>query len=343
MVFSVSDTGIGIAPEHHQHIFDEFSQIDNPLQRRYKGTGLGLPLSRRLAGLLGGSLDVQSTAGIGSTFTLRVPVFFRSTTQVQRALSIEADPDRLPVIVIEDQFEMQLFFERALKGSAYQLLPARTLREARELIAARRPAAILLDILLDGEDTWALLADLKRDPATQTIPVIVVSTVDEAKKGVSLGADVYAVKPINRRWLLDTLSRLTQGGARTLRVLVIDDDEAARYVVRQCLPIPRYHVGEAATGRSGLDAARSTTPDAVVLDLNLPDLNGREVLAGLRQDPTTAHIPVIIVSSHRLDESEQAQLRQQDAQFIPKHRLTRESLEKSLRAVLTEDEETRAS
>ena len=337
VVFVVSDTGIGIADADQERIFDEFSQVDNPLQRKYKGTGLGLPLSRKLASLLGGSLDVSSSVGVGSTFTLRVPVFFRSTTPVQKSLeiSMEPDPGRLPVVVVEDAFEAQLVVERALKGTPFQMLPARSTREARDLIAARRPAAILLDIMLHGEDTWALLADLKRDPNTSSIPVIVVSTMDEAKKGLSLGADVYAVKPIDRRWLVETLSRLTHSGPPTVRVLVIDDHEAARYIVHQCLPAPRYAVSDAQTGGSGLALARSTTPDAVVLDLNLPDMHGRDVLTQLKQDPGTAHIPVIIVSSQILSEEERHAWAQAAADVVPKHHLTRQVLEQSVLAVIS--------
>ena len=343
MVFTVSDTGVGIAPEYHDTIFDEFSQVDNPLQRKYKGTGLGLPLSRKLAGLLGGSLAVASVPTRGSTFTLRVPIFYKSATPVQRSLEISLPPDpaRLPVVVVEDQFESQLFFERALKGSRFQLLPARTVQEAKTLVASRTPAAILLDIMLNGEDTWELLAELKRTPATQSVPVIVISTLDEAKKGLSLGADVYAVKPINRRWLLDTLSRLTQSPP-TIRVLVIDDHDAARYIVRQCLPGPRFDVSEAATGARGVDLAHSTTPDAIVLDLNLPDISGRDVLKQLKASAATADIPVIIVSSQDIAAHDRADWARAAADIISKHRLTREVLETAVLSVFTREGISRA-
>jgi signal transduction histidine kinase/CheY-like chemotaxis protein len=339
MMFAVADTGIGIAPEHHQHIFDEFSQVDGPVQRRHKGTGLGLPLSRKLAGLLGGTLDVSSELGAGATFTLRLPLFLRGTNVSQRSLGLTppADPARSPVLVVEDSFEMQLFFDRAFKGSPYQTMPARSLDDAKQLVQLRQPVAILLDILLNGEDSWSWLAELKRDPATAAIPVIVVSTVDEAKKGLSLGADVYAVKPINRRWLLDTLARLTERSRANIRVLVIDDHEAARYIVRQCLPEPRYTVADATTGRSGLELARSTAPDAVVLDLNLPDMSGRDVLAQLKQDPHTSSIPVIIVSSQALTERDRAWSRMA-ADIVPKHQLTRDVLEQSLSGALSRGE-----
>lgn len=344
MVFAVSDTGIGIAENDQVRIFDEFAQIDHPLQRRYKGTGLGLSLSRKLAGLLGGSLEVDSTVGVGSVFTLRVPVYFRSVTPVQRSLEIpiRTDPARLPVLVVEDAFEMQLFFERALKGSPYQLLPARTLHEAKEVLAIHRPVAILLDIVLGNEDSWSLLADIKHTPQTEHIPVIVVSTVDEAKKGLSLGADVYAVKPIDRRWLLDTLARVTRSGPPAVRVLVVDDQEAARYIVRQCLPSPRYLVTEAVSADNALALARSTTPDAIILDLNLPDRHGRDVLADLKSDPSTADIPVIIVSSQPLSKRELTGWAAAAAGVVPKHQLTRQILEETIAAALARGDHARA-
>jgi signal transduction histidine kinase/CheY-like chemotaxis protein len=345
MVFVVSDTGIGIAAADQERIFDEFSQVDSPLQRKYKGTGLGLPLSRKLATLLGGRLDVQSQLGSGSTFTLRVPLFFRSATPVQKALeiAIEPDPGRLPVVVVEDVFEAQLFYERALRGSPFQMLPARSVSEAKAVISSRQPAAILLDVLLNGEDTWELLAELKRDPATSSIPIIVISTMDEAKKGLSLGADVYAVKPIDMRWLLDTLARVTQSGPATVRVLVIDDHDAARYIVHQCLPAPRYAVSEAETGASGIAMAQSLTPDVIVLDLNLPDINGREVLKQLTQDRNTADIPVIIVSSQTISDDDRRTWADAAADVVAKHRVTRDVLEAAVMAAVAKGARRRAS
>ena len=182
VAFAVADTGIGIAAEDQERIFQEFTQIDSPMQRRVQGTGLGLPLCRKLAELLGGAvarreharrrLDVHRRDPGASTQPV-MPVRRRPGSSTTRAL---------PVLVVEDSSETLLLYEKMLTGAAFQLLPARTLREAREALAPFRPRAIVLDILLRGEDAWAFLAELKRRPDLHDIPVAVVSTVDDERK-----------------------------------------------------------------------------------------------------------------------------------------------------------------
>ncbi|MGH7278441.1 MAG: ATP-binding protein [Candidatus Rokuibacteriota bacterium] len=202
VVFAVADTGIGIAPEDQELIFQEFTQLENPLQQRVKGTGLGLPLTRRLAQLLGGHVSVRSQVGLASTFTAVIPIAYVPTAGEPAAPAVvEADADRAPVLVIEDDPQAFVIVDRYLDGSGFQALHARSLRDARRMLADVRPAAIVVDILLPGEEAWKFLADLKSDDASRDIPVAIVSSVDDARKGVALGADAYGVKPVERRWL----------------------------------------------------------------------------------------------------------------------------------------------
>src|SRR5262249_4172670 len=150
----------------------------------------------------------------------------------------------------------------------------------RAALKAMRPKAIILDILLRGEDTWELLADLKRDDATKDIPLVVVSTVDDERKGIALGADAYFIKPIDRQRLAATLTALT-APARTKRVLIVDDEDVARYVLRHHLTAGNLVVSEAATGAEALDVARAERPDVICLDLVMPGLDGAAVLERL--------------------------------------------------------------
>jgi len=335
VVFAVTDTGIGIAPEDQEIIFEEFTQIAHPLQQRVKGTGLGLPLCKRLAELLGGSVAVRSTPGVGSTFSTTIPLQYHDASTVPGATADawEHDPARVPVLIVEDHAETQFIYEKFLAGSRFQPLPARTLREAEEALVRVRPQAIILDILLPGRDTWTFLAALKSQEATKDIPVLVATTVEDQRKGWALGADAYAIKPITREWLLGELQQRTWQSPWP-HVLVIDDEETARYIFKQFLAGAPYFVDEVASGPEGVQRAQSDRPQVIVLDLLMPGMDGYEVLRRLQADPVTQGIPVIIVTSRVLTPAEQTQLAGQTTAILAKGTLSREKVQDALTAAL---------
>jgi CheY-like chemotaxis protein len=321
-VFTVADTGIGIAPEHQSIIFQEFAQLESSLQRKVRGTGLGLPLSKKLAELLGGSVSLASQPGLGSTFSADIPLvyaMFQPFSEVM--LAAELDQARLPVMVIEDEIEQRLLYEKYLRGSGFQVAPARSLREARALLETVRPAAVVLDIALVGEDAWGMLPYLKTNPETADIPVLVVTAVEDRQKAMSLGADAFAQKPVARRWLLDQLHKLT-GRSAPRKILVIDDEEVSRYLLRQLFPSPPDQVIEASNGGEGLRFARDEQPQLILLDLLMPELGGFEVLERLRADPLTSEIPVVVSTSKPLDSEELERLERFSAGLLSKSRLT---------------------
>jgi signal transduction histidine kinase/CheY-like chemotaxis protein len=322
VAFRVADTGIGIALEDQERIFQEFTQIDSPLQRRVKGTGLGLPLCRKLAELLGGSVSVESRPGVGSTFAAVVPVLYGSRTAPAVAPT-DLDPTRMPVLVVEDVPETILLYEKFVAGAGFQILAARTLREAREILAVVRPQAIILDILLGGEEGWTFLSELKRREGTRDIPLVVASTVEDEGKGIALGADAYCLKPIDRHRLLQTLARLT-APETVKRVLVVDDEEISRYVLRQHLITPQRIVSEAATGAEAIRLARAEHPDVICLDLMMPDVDGFAVLQQLKADPATRDIPVVIVTSKHLREDERHELLRLTTAVLAKESVSRD-------------------
>ena len=320
VAFAVADTGIGIAAEDQERIFHEFTQIDSPIQRRVRGTGLGLPLCRKLAELLGGEVSVASTPGVGSTFTAVIPRIYEAT--LPTGPSWELDGTRLPVLIVDDSSESLLLYEKALAGSAFQLLPARTLREARQALETFRPRAIVLDILLRGEDSWSFLAELKRHPDLHDIPVAIISTVDDEAKSLSLGADAYRAKPIDRQSLLQLLTGLVTPEA-VKRILIVDDEEICRYVLRQHLVTPHHVILEARSGREALRMARAESPDVICLDLMMPDIDGYELMRCLRSDPATDRIPIVVVTSKHLDEGERRALLEHAATILPKDVVSR--------------------
>ena len=329
--FTVADTGIGIPDKDVSRIFDEFVQIENPLQRRVKGTGLGLPLSKRLAELLGGRIAVASTLGIGSTFSLTVPLVYRDPLQLDAA-PIAIEPHRVPVLVIEDTDEDLLLVNRALASTRYQVLHARTPAAAEAILASAPIAAIVLDIRLHGAEAWDLLARLKREPGSNR-PVMVVSTIDDQRKGYALGADAYLLKPLDSAGFVRTLDRLIEA-REPLRVLTVDDEEASRFIIRQMLNGREHEVVEAASGVDGLAKAHEAPPDVILLDLRLTDMTGFDLFELLRQDPATARVPVVVVTSQRLSDDEHRRLAEAKA-VLSKAALTRNALRSAIASAVT--------
>jgi len=334
ITFSVADTGIGIAQQDQARIFEEFAQLEHRLQREVKGTGLGLPLSRRLAELLGGTLTVVSEPGVGSTFSLTIPVAYDSPGPFEPPFEWIPDPSKLPLLVIEDAPDDQFLYEKIFRTSPFQIYPANTGTHADEALRMCDPVAIILDLVLGGQEAWELLLRLKRDERSRNIPVIIVSAVAHQEKGLALGADAYLVKPIERRALIETINNLQAGTRPAVRVLTIDDEPMARYLVRQCLPVPAFEVIEAATAEEGLQRARSDRPDVIVLDLIMPGLDGREALAKLHQDPITSNIPVVISTGADLEEDETRALLRQAVAILPKRNLSRATLPAIVRQAL---------
>ena len=328
MEFSVSDTGIGIPDADIERIFDEFVQIENPLQKRVKGTGLGLPLSKRLAELLGGTISVSSTIGLGSTFCVTIPL-------MPADLGVETlapDPSRQPVLVVDDDDADLLVYERAFATSHFQAVPARSATAASRVLEAMQPVAIVLDIRLHGGEAWDFLARLRQESATARLPVIVVSSIDDEPKALALGADLYGHKPLDASWLIDSLEALVRR-EDTHRVLVVDDQDASRFIIREILRGHDYEVIEVARGEDAIGQAKRVKPSLILLDLHLGDVDGMDVLEQLRLDPQTAGVPVVVVTSRTIGSSERERLGPSTL-VVAKLELTRERLRGAMRQAL---------
>lgn len=307
VIFHVQDTGIGIEPKDIDLIWQEFNQVAHGLQSRVKGTGLGLPLSRKLAILLGGGVSVTSEPGEGSCFSLTIPRIYAAEPGSDEGTNWHVEAGRIPVLVIEDNAADAFSVERWLAGSQYQALSASSVAEARRAMTKFQPAAILMDVLLTGEECWNFLIELRHNEATQAIPTIVLSTTQEERKARSFGADEYFDKPVDPTRLRAALDQLT--GRQSIRkVLIVDDEEISRYLQKQLLPRGAFAIEEAATGMAGLERVREACPDVILLDLNLPDMTGIDFIKDLEASPPARSPAIVMVTSAEVTEDQRRQL-----------------------------------
>jgi CheY-like chemotaxis protein/two-component sensor histidine kinase len=317
VLFEVADTGIGIPVEYHETIFQEFSQVENPLQDRHRGTGLGLPLCRNLTALLGGRMWLQSEAGQGSTFFVEIPVVYvgeAPNTSDSGSLPVP-DFHRSPVLYLEDSAEAAHVFETFLRNTEFQPILASSLQDAESWVARHTPAAVVTDVYIGEDLAWDLIRKLRAKlPA---LPIIVTSPFDEAERASNEGATMFLPKPLEREPLLYELRTLISVPG-TRQLLIVDDNEVSRYILRQLLDWPWLQIREAKNGGEALAAVAEDAPDAMVLDLLMPDITGLEVLRRVRELSSTANLPVLIYTSKTLSEEERDQLASFGAALVRK-------------------------
>ena len=334
---SVRDEGIGIDPSNHDVIFHEFRQIDGSERREFGGTGLGLALVKKFVQLQGGWVRVESTPGKGSTFTFTLPV--RS-----RAAVVSATPDLPPVepraekvLVVEDDAQAYALISSALGSAGYLSIRARHGEEALHLAREMQPIAVTLDLVLPGLDGWEVLKTLKSDPATCDIPVVIISRVDERDLGVALGAQDYFVKPVDRDRLLDRVRQLTTTNKSKARLLLIDDDASLHELLDEELTTHGYTIESAFTGESGFAAAKASAPDVIILDLMMPGMSGFEVAGLLKDEPSTARIPILVLTSKEISADDRRELQSKVAAYVQKGGSARDQIVAEIRRLQRRD------
>jgi signal transduction histidine kinase/CheY-like chemotaxis protein len=312
ITMAVTDTGIGMSPEQLGRLFQEFVQADPSTTRKYGGTGLGLAISRRFCQMMGGEITVTSALGQGSTFTIRLParIDVPQPAQLLRRIRPEQPPSR-PVkgsliLVIDDDQTVCEVMARYLEREGFVVRTATGGREGLELARSLHPAAITLDIHMPDLDGWTVLAALKGDPLLADIPVVLVTIEDNRSRGYSLGATEYMTKPIDRERLISLLHDISSSVAR--KVLLVDDDEIMRASVRRVLEQEKWEVEGASNGRLALERLASSAPDVIVLDLMMPEMDGFEFLAAMRQQPEWRDIPVLVLTAKDLSLEDQKRL-----------------------------------
>ena len=304
---AVADTGIGMTPEQQAKLFEEFSQADSSTARQYGGTGLGLAITRRLARMMGGDVTVTSEPGKGSIFTVRLPAGAAPLARTASGSDNSPSGRNDCILVVDDDATARELISDHLKAEGFLVKTAAGGAEGLKLAKELRPTAITLDVMMPDLDGWSVLAALRADPALSDIPVIMVSIVDEHRRGIALGAAGYLTKPIDRERLHRLVSRF-RAQAPPTRVLLVEDDAVQRERMREWLAGPQWAVREAANGREALARLQEEKPDVILLDLMMPEMDGFAVVAALQKESNWRDIPVIVITSLDLDAKDRERL-----------------------------------
>ena len=339
--FSVSDTGIGMTPEQTTKLFQAFTQADTSTTRKYGGTGLGLAISQKFCHLMGGEISVVSMPGQGSTFTVRLPAIVaepdgRSLPRSEETASTTAQlSEGAPaVLVIDDDPTVHDLVQRFLSKEGLKMIAAKSGEEGIRLAKELHPAVITLDVLMPGMDGWAVLTELKADPALSEIPVIMLTIMDEKQMGYALGAADYLTKPIDWDRLVAILQRY-DCARPPCPLLVVEDDPVMRDMLRRRLEKEDWTVIEAENGRVALERMTERQPELILLDLMMPEMDGFQFLDEIRKRKDWHAIPVIVVTAKELSAEDRQRLNGSVEKILQKGAYSREDLIREVRDMVT--------
>jgi len=331
--FRVADTGIGMTPEQQKKIFQPFTQADASTTRKYGGTGLGLVITQRFTEMMGGIISLESEFGHGSTFIVRMPTWVMIENAEQRPEQNDATLEKNgqpTVLAIDDDPTVRDLLRQHLSKLGYKVALAKGGDEGLQLARKLRPDAITLDVMMPGMDGWMVLSALKTDPQLADIPVIMVSIVEDKHLGYSLGAADYLVKPINRDQLYSILNKYCSGDQADRDVLVVEDDETIRDMMQTMLQKANFSVRLAENGRVGLEKVEEKVPNLILLDLMMPEMDGFEFIAVLREKDEWLKIPVIVLTAKDITNEDRLALHQNVQTIFQKSAYDKDTLIKEV-------------
>jgi PAS domain S-box-containing protein len=323
--FQVRDTGIGMTPDQQAKVFEAFTQADDSTTRTYGGTGLGLAITKSFCRLMDGDVTLTSETGKGSTFTVRLPAVTRAATDTAVAAAEKrsegpqvTEPEHAPIVlVVDDDPNARELLRRHLQRGGYAVRMAANGEEAVQLARTLQPDVVTLDVLMPQMDGWAVLSAMKEDAVLAEIPVIMVTIVDNQSIGFSLGAADYLIKPIDRDRLVRAVEKCCPtGGPR--HVLIVEDDAPTSELMGRALREIDCTVTQAENGRVGLERLNEALPDAILLDLMMPEMDGFEFIAQVRAEARWRRIPVIVVTAKTLTAEDLARLNGQVQHLVHK-------------------------
>lgn len=334
----VIDTGIGVPDDKLDSIFEPFQQVDGSTTRQYGGTGLGLPISSNFIELHGGRMWATSEAGVGSTFSFTIPLHppEESTGEFE---GLDEEDTRPVVLAIDDEPGVLELYERYLEDE-YNIVGLDGARDLLGHISQVGPAAIMLDLNMPEKNGWQALEEIRRHEDTRNIPVIICSIEEEQQRAREAGADAYLVKPVLEDDLLSVLERLLQDGIQQrppqVNVLIIDgDEEMVQAVIRALNQTAGYTANVASAGYEALQRIQEDPPDAILMDLDLPDMDGYGLLVAMNSHQDTTGIPVLVMADRSLSDSELERLNHPYLAYLNKSEYTPQALLEGLSAVLS--------
>jgi len=333
ILFQVSDTGVGMSPEQSAKIFEAFTQADASTTRKFGGTGLGLAITREFSRIVGGDITVASELGKGSTFSMRVPVRLPGTaaaerneeTRVPEEPHSELSGDRPLVLLIDDDLTVHDLVRRFLHKEGFRTVCAASGPEGLELAGALQPSVIVLDVMMPTMDGWSVLTRVKGDPSLASIPVVMLTMVDNKEMGFSLGVDDYMLKPIERGSFVSTLRKYGSPHA-SASVLVVEDDSATRELLRSSLEKDGISIVEACNGMEGLRKLATIRPALILLDLMMPEMDGFQFTREVRSRPEWREIPIIVMTAKDIAAEDRTQLDGHVSRILQKGACGREEL-----------------
>ena len=316
VVVNVEDTGFGIPADRKHAVFEKFEQVDSSSTRRYGGTGLGLPLSREFVRLHGGDIDFESVVGEGSRFFFSLPIGGPTARRPDEVVE-EEQTGTYTILAVDDDEGVITLFQRYLEKRGYKVAGMTTGEGVVETAKRLKPYAITLDVIMPGKDGWQIIQELKSDPETRDIPIIVCSILSDADKGLSMGIADYLMKPVTEQDLLDALIHLGHPDDNG-HILVVDDNPDDRKLLHRILANAGYQVHEAEGGAEAIQSIHVDPPNLIVLDLMMPDIDGFAVLENLKMNRITRDIPVVVVTAKELGEQEREHLQQRAEALLQK-------------------------